>query len=522
MSAAAPGLARGPRRHVDLLEDPLPATRRAARASGQGRARRVRRGRSSRTHRRGRPGARCRHHAGGADAPRGGRPDRRWPRRGGGPVAVHPGVLYGENRPAGSTLPYPAWRLDPDADDPWASDRWVVRADRAATPMALASNGVQTIAIATREKPGSLGIHRLEVAATHETTEVAVWGPFQERPVRYDGAAPAAASARAAAPVGARETRTIEARVFVGPPGRQAFAPILRALDPWLAAASGGGHSPPAGDAVGKPRRRRRARGGGSPALALAPRGGVLLETAAFERGPGDHAAGEVPGDRLAMHVAWLSGVPAATALLAPRPPDGARSRVASRPRGPRPSAPTSRRAGTFWGQWTASDGWTKGWTPGEDAAPRPHDRRGDLFLGPRRGAAPPGRAPVVGGREPNAPLHRPAQRDDGALGRAWNGRPVESWAGRRPASPGCRRCVEGAAASGSRAWRDVARAAGAHYAASSPGVPARRAGGRRARPDVGGRLRRRDRVRRAGRAPTDDARPRRWLDLAVGPPTGR
>ena len=193
------------------------------------------------------------------------------------PWLLVPGVLYGENRPAGSTLPYPAWRLDPDPGDPWASDRWVVRADRAATPMALASDGIETIAIATRET-GELGIHGLEVAATRDATEVAVWAPYQERPVRYDG------SPQPRPPVVQRhrwapgETRTIEARAFVAPPGRQAFAPILRALDAWLAAGPGdGGRATgqrPDRDRVGEPRRRRRARRGGAPALALATRRG--------------------------------------------------------------------------------------------------------------------------------------------------------------------------------------------------------------------------------------------------------
>ena len=191
------------------------------------------------------------------------------------PWLLVPGVLYGENRPAGSTLPYPAWRLDPVPDDPWASDRWVVRADRAATPMALASDGIETIAIATRET-GELGIHGLEVAATRDATEVAVWAPYQERPVRYDG------SPQPRPPVVQRhrwapgETRTIEARAFVAPPGRQAFAPILRALDAWLAAGPGdhgrARGSGPGRDRVGEPRRRRRAGRGGAPALALATR----------------------------------------------------------------------------------------------------------------------------------------------------------------------------------------------------------------------------------------------------------
>src|SRR5207253_7151391 len=93
---------------------------------------------------------------------------------------------------------------------------------------------------------------------------------------------------------------------------------------------------------------------------------GVLIETAAFDR-RGDGSDVE-PGDRPAMHVAWLSGAPAAYALLrhgrrAGRPDaivaavsvlDGIATHLAP--------------CGTFWGQWTAADGWAKGWTPGPDA----------------------------------------------------------------------------------------------------------------------------------------------------------
>src|SRR4029079_13131962 len=57
------------------------------------------------------------------------------------------------------------------------------------------------------------------------------------------------------------------------------------------------------------------------------PSDGVLIETAGFDRGSRaaatstrvtlDDEPGSAPGDRLAMHVAWLSGAPAAAALVA-------------------------------------------------------------------------------------------------------------------------------------------------------------------------------------------------------------
>ncbi|HKF85303.1 MAG TPA: hypothetical protein VKB30_05920, partial [Candidatus Limnocylindrales bacterium] len=283
------------------------------------------------------------------------------------PWLLIPGVLYGENRPAGSTLPYPAWRLAPDPDDPWASDRWIVRADRAATPMALASDGRTTVALATREA-GELGLHGLEVAATRDATEVAVWAPFREWPLRYDGSPrpqPAVAALHAWQP---RETRTVHARAYAGPPDRYAFVPILRALDAWLApyrGADGGADSEASAWATLD----------GAAALAAEglcrwhwrPAHEVLLETAAFERGPGDPPPGEVPGDRVAMHVGWLSGAPTAAALLAHGRRTGHREAVEVGERVIDGICRNLAPAGTFWGQWTAAAGWTKGWTPGED-----------------------------------------------------------------------------------------------------------------------------------------------------------
>ena len=384
------------------------------------------------------------------------------------PWLLIPGALYGENRPDGSTLAYPAWRLDPDADDPWASDRWVVRADRAATPMALASDGLMTIAIATREI-GELGIHGLEVAGTRDATEVAAWAPFQERPVRYDGSPrprPAVVQRHRWEP---GETRTIGARAFVAPPGRDAFAPILRALDPWLAGRAEDEPDPPANPWASL-----------DEAAALAAEGlrrwhwrpadGVLLETAAFERGPGDPPPGEVPGDRLAMHVAWLSGAPAAAALLAHGRRAGDTAAVAIGERVLDGICANLAPIGTFWGQWTASSGWTKGWTPGED---RLHARtlaEAALFTlqavdaERARGIDHPAWANAA-----TSTLRFAASRarEDGALGSAYHGRTgaVESWAGSAglawvPA------LVEGATVLGEPAWLDIARAAGAHYAA--------------------------------------------------------
>jgi hypothetical protein len=381
------------------------------------------------------------------------------------PWPMIPGVLYGENRPEGSSLPYPAWRLDPDPADEWASDRWLFRADRAATPMTLASDGERTVALVVPET-GELGLQGLEVAATHEATEVAVWAPFQEQPVRYDGSPRPQPGVENRHPWGPGETRTLEARAYVREPDRYAFAAILRTVDGWLANA--GPDRPPMPPWTSLDR-----------AAALAAEGlrrwhwreadGVLLETAAFERGPGDLPAGEADGDRLAMHVAWLSGVPAGAALLAHGRRTGDAEAVGIGERVIDGACANLAPAGTFWGQWTAERGWTKGWTPGDD---RLHARTlavATLFtvravaaeraIGLEREAW----AAAAASNLAFAAAHA---RDDGALGSAYHGRTgtVESWDGTAglawvPA------LVEGASVLGEAAWMDVARAAGGWYA---------------------------------------------------------
>ena len=378
------------------------------------------------------------------------------------PWLMIPGALYGENRPEGSALPYPAWRLRPDRADSFSSDRWIIRADRAATPVAIASDGVMTVGLATHET-GDLGLAGLEVAADGERTEVATWHPYREAPARYDGSAtprPAVTTLHDWAP---GEARTIVARLFTGPPDRHAFAPMLRSLHAWLAGAAA-----PVASASAE------------EALALAAEGllrwhwrpadGVILETAAFERGPGDPGAGEAAGDRLAMHVAWVSGAPVAAALLAHGRRTGNADAITAGESVLDGICAHLAPAGTFWGQWTATAGWTKGWTPGED---RLHARtlaEATLFV-TRAAAAEAGLGhPRVAWKDAvasNLEFVASVADADGALGSAYHGRTgvVES----RTGSAGLAwvpALVEGAALLGRPAWRELARRAGAHYAA--------------------------------------------------------
>jgi hypothetical protein len=84
-----------------------------------------------------------------------------------------------------------------------------------------------------------------------------------------------------------------------------------------------------------------------------------LIETAAFDR-DGVGAA----GDRDAMHVSWVSGVPYAYALLLHGRRVGNDEYVAAAEAVLDHVAGNLTPGGTFWSQWTAGRGWTTGWHP--------------------------------------------------------------------------------------------------------------------------------------------------------------
>ncbi len=188
----------------------------------------------------------------------------------------------------------------------------------------------------------------------------------------------------------------------------------------------------------------------------------VLIETAAFER-RGDGTAVE-PGDRPAMHVAWLSGAPAAAALLAHGRRTGNRQAADAGRAVLDHIAANLAPCGTFWGQWTADRGWTKGWTPGED---RLHARTlGEATLFMTRAAATDAADGWSRAVASNLDFVAGRQRADGALPAAWHARTGEptDWDGTAglawvPA------LVEGAALLARPNLLDHARRAGSWYA---------------------------------------------------------
>ena len=141
----------------------------------------------------------------------------------------------------------------------------------------------------------------------------------------------------------------------------------------------------------------------------------VLLETAAFDR----DALGE-RGDRQAMHVSWLSGIPHAYALLRHGRRRDVESYVDAATAVLDNIATNLTPGGTFWGQWTKENGWNAGWTPNRR---RVHARtlgEATLFLGRAvaLGDTPPEWATAVG---LNLDVACAGQAEDGALGSGYD-----------------------------------------------------------------------------------------------------
>src|SRR4051794_6454903 len=378
------------------------------------------------------------------------------------PWILIPGLFYGENRPSDCRRLYPRWALGPNDPERFVSDRWAFRSDRAATPVVIASDGHWTAAIATDET-SELGQTGLAFAADGTTTGIGLFAPYHEQPVAYDGSEtplPGRATFHRFEP---GESRTFRYRVYTAGPERQAFAPILRdlharmsarwALRPWVGLETAAGLA-----AEGLVRWH------------WSSRDGAILETAAFER-ESDRPGGERAdgaGDRAAMHVAWLSGIPTAYALLLHGRRTAADEPLAVGQRVIDEIAGHLAPGGSFWGQWTRTGGWGKGWTPGPNAV---HARTlGEAATFLERAVRLEGgfnqhHETWTAALRSNLDFAAACQRDDGALGSAYDGRSgdVLAWTGAAglawvPALTEAARRLE------VPRWLEAARAAGAYY----------------------------------------------------------
>jgi hypothetical protein len=378
-----------------------------------------------------------------------------------------PGLFYGENRPATSRGRYPRFAPATEGNDALTAPAWGFRADRAAIPVVYARDGQRGIALATTEL-GPLGLNGLGfgLAPASDASSEGDGGltlrltfPYREEPVAYDGSPEPLPPDRPTHCWQPGESVTLEFRVYRTPPTAYAWVPVLHdlrnelaadsPLNPWL--------DPTVAAALAA---EGLLRWHARPALA------VLIETASFER-RGD-GSGPEPGDREAMHVGWLSGAPAAAALVRHGQRSGNEPATAVGSAVLDHIAANLAPCGTFWGQWTADRGWTKGWTPGED---RLHARTlGEAALFMLRAAALSGDAGAAArwrlAATSNLEFVVAHQRHDGAIPADWHARTGE------PATfDGCAgltwvpALVEGAANLGRGDLLEPARRAGAYYA---------------------------------------------------------
>jgi hypothetical protein len=344
-----------------------------------------------------------------------------------------PGLFYGENRPEACTRIYPRFtpgRVDVERME---SDSWSFRADRCATPAVFAHGG----GLRTTER-SPLGQSGVGFALRDGRPVVWLDFPYREEPLRYDGShTPAAPDVTTH-----RWEPGEEVELVWEAYDHDDVASVLRALPapsppaPWVSV---------------------------DDAAVLAAEGLLrwhyrpdpprLIETTAFDR----DAFGD-KGDRDAMHVSWVSGVPYAYALLRHGVRVGNEHAVLAAEAILDHVAGNLSPGGTFWAQWAAGRGWTTGWHPDRT---RLHARTlADATLFLLRAA----RVHVANGWEQavrsNVAVAVRTQREDGALPAAhhvdtgdavsWEGTAGMSW-------------IPALVAAGEL---DAARRAGAYYAA--------------------------------------------------------
>lgn len=253
------------------------------------------------------------------------------------PKWLVPGIFYGENRPEQCARLFPrfvAGRTDVEAME---SDAWSFRADRCATPAVFALGG----GLVTTEE-SALG--QSGVGFAYRDGRPVIWldFPYREEPLRYDG------SETAAPP---------DVQTYRWQPGERAVLKLRQNDGDWRGALRPDTSLPesPAWVSVEE--------AAGLAAWGLyrwhyRPDPARLIETAAFDRGFAQF------GDRDAMHVSWVSGVPYAYALLLHGRRVGNTDYVQAAEAVLDHVAANLTPGGTFWSQWTAERGWTTGWHP--------------------------------------------------------------------------------------------------------------------------------------------------------------
>jgi hypothetical protein len=271
----------------------------------------------------------------------------------GDPYWLIPGLFYGENRPEGNDRLYPRYAPGPADPQRQVSPAWSFRADRAATPAVFVLGAAGGLALAVDEH-SSLGLTGIGFAYEAGVAHLHAEFPYREAPVSYTGHAEPAPPLEQTHVWAPGERHTVELCVYPLPGDRHAYTPVLRErharsatepLRPWVGVAEAAELA-----AYGLHRWHYR------------PDPAVLLETAAFDREFNDNVRGL--GDRAAMHVAWVSGIPYAQALLAHARRRGDAAQAEAGAAVIDHICANLAPSGTFWGQWKADRGWVGSWTP--------------------------------------------------------------------------------------------------------------------------------------------------------------
>jgi hypothetical protein len=257
------------------------------------------------------------------------------------PQWLVPGVFYGENRPEACTRIYPRFVHGHTDVERMESSAWSFRADRCATPAVFARGG--GLFTSERSPLGQSG-----VGLAYRDGRPLIWldFPYREEPLRYDG------SETPAPP---------DVQTYRWSPGESVTLEFRRCDGDWRRALR---------DLVPSGTRSRSAAWVSIDEAANLAAWGLyrwhyrddpprLLETVGFDR----------DGDRDAMHVSWVSGVPYAYALLRHGRRVGKEEYVRAAEGVLDHVGENLTPGGTFWPQWTSARGWTWGWHPDHSRA---------------------------------------------------------------------------------------------------------------------------------------------------------
>jgi hypothetical protein len=283
------------------------------------------------------------------------------------PSWLIPGCFYGENRTSRCTRRYPRFAARGDIGDGLTSDWWSFPSDRATTPVVF--GWVDPSGVALGIDPPAPGDEVRTLAGLGfagpsargdgipSPGRASLWIdlPARSEPVAYDGFEEAAMPSARTLRWEPGASIDLPLRVTVLEDDRHGYASVLRAAEqrtvdthptrPWLDAGE-------TADLAAH----------GLLAWHFRADQRILVEVATFDRDLlGRPLVGE---DRPNMHVAWLSGTPAAGALLAHGRRSGHEASVEAGvavldhvSSGVSPS-------GLFWGEWRADRGWSGGWNP--------------------------------------------------------------------------------------------------------------------------------------------------------------